>query len=65
MARWRCAAELRRRVVDLVEGPKLVAGMLRMLLPGFDPGEPHALSCMVSYTPTGNPDIDRTDERVA
>lgn len=46
------------------DDPKLVAGMLRKLLPGFEPGEAHALPCMVSYTPSGNPYIDRIDERV-
>ncbi len=46
------------------EDPKLVVGMLRKLLPGFEPGKARALPCMVSYTPTGNPYIDRIDERV-
>jgi glycine/D-amino acid oxidase-like deaminating enzyme len=38
--------------------------MLRKLLPGFEPGKAHALPCMVSYTPTGNPYIERIDDRV-
>jgi sarcosine oxidase len=46
------------------EDPKLVVGMLRKLLPGFEPGKAHALPCMVSYTPTGNPYIERIDDRV-
>jgi len=46
------------------EDPKLVVDMLRKLLPGFDPGQASALPCMVSYTPTGNPYIDRIDKRV-
>ena len=46
------------------EDPKLVVGMLRKLLPGFQPGKARALPCRVSYPPTGNPYIDRIDERV-
>ncbi|MEO1913521.1 MAG: FAD-dependent oxidoreductase [Myxococcales bacterium] len=46
------------------EDPKLVVGMLRKLLPGFEPRKAHALPCMVSYTPTGNPYIERIDDRV-
>jgi sarcosine oxidase len=49
---------------DVEEDPKLVVGMLRKLLPGFESGEARVLPCMVSYTPSGNPYIDRIDECV-
>lgn len=48
----------------VAEDPKLVVGMLRKLLPRFEPGNAHALPCMVSYTSTGNPYIERIDDRV-
>ena len=46
------------------EDPRLVVEMLQKLLPGFKAGAARALPCMVSYTPSGNPYIDRIDERV-
>jgi glycine/D-amino acid oxidase-like deaminating enzyme len=48
----------------LAEDPDLVASMLRQLLPGFEPGPARGLPCIVSYTSTASPYIDRIDERV-
>ncbi len=45
------------------DGPQLVA-LLREVLPGFVPGEVRTLPCMVAYTPSGLPYVDRVDERV-
>jgi sarcosine oxidase len=50
---------------DVWEGPKLVVGTLRKLLPGLEPGKARALPCKVSYMPTRNLYIDRIDERVS
>ncbi|MCH2412939.1 MAG: FAD-dependent oxidoreductase [Acidimicrobiales bacterium] len=45
------------------DGPQLVA-LLREVLPSFVPGEVRTLPCMVAYTPSGLPYVDRVDERV-
>lgn len=46
------------------EDPAIVSRLLRRLLPGFTLGDAHAVPCMVSYTPSGAPYIDRIDERI-
>jgi len=48
----------------LAEDPAIVVRLLGRILPGFRPGRVDAIPCMVSYTPSGNPYIDRIDERV-
>ena len=45
------------------DGPQLVA-LLREVLPSFVPGEVRTLPCMVAYTPSGLPYVDRVDERI-
>jgi glycine/D-amino acid oxidase-like deaminating enzyme len=45
------------------DGPQLVE-LLREVLPGFTPGAVRTLPCMVAYTPSGLPYVDRVDERV-
>ena len=42
---------------------QLVA-LLREVLPSFVPGEVRTLPCMVAYTPSGLPYVDRVDERI-
>jgi sarcosine oxidase len=45
------------------DGPEMLA-LLREVLPGFEPGAMRTVPCMVAYTPSGLPYIDRVDERV-
>jgi sarcosine oxidase len=45
------------------DGPEVVA-LLREVLPGFEPGAVRTAPCMVAYTPSGLPYVDRIDERV-
>jgi len=48
----------------VAEDPAIVVRLLGRILPGFRPGRVDAIPCMVAYTPSGNPYIDRIDERV-
>jgi sarcosine oxidase len=48
----------------LREDAALVLGLLRDVLPGFEPGRVRTAPCMVAYTPSGLPYIDRVEERV-
>jgi sarcosine oxidase len=56
-------------LLDWFRGPGLpgdaeqVVGLLHDVLPDFEPGLVRSLPCMVSYTRTGLPYIDRLDER--
>jgi sarcosine oxidase len=45
------------------DGPE-IAALLREVLPGFEPGAVRTLPCMVSYTATGLPYVDRVSARV-
>jgi sarcosine oxidase len=45
------------------DGPELVA-LLREVLPGFAAGAVRTVPCLVAYTPSGLPYVDRVDERV-
>jgi len=45
------------------DGPQLVE-LLREVLPGFVPGAVRTLPCMVAYTPSGLPYVDRVDQRI-
>jgi sarcosine oxidase len=45
------------------DGPEIVA-LLREVLPGFEAGAVRTVPCMVAYTPSGLPYIDRVDERI-
>ena len=48
----------------LREDAGLVVGLLRDVLPGFEPGEVRTVPCMVAYTESGLPYIDQVEERI-